>query len=181
VLTADTAVLEKPRRPARLSVPTMFNSISHHGLWVLDQDQARDFYVDKLGFQVTADVDLGFMRWLTVAPAQDPERHVLLELPGPPTMTEETAAQIRDLLTKGAMGLGMILTTDDCRETFDDLVAKGVDVTQEPTEQPYGIDCGIRDPFGNHIRISQPAAEMGEITDEVKQRWSGDLDEHEAP
>jgi uncharacterized glyoxalase superfamily protein PhnB len=152
----------------------MFDAITHHGIFVLDQDEALDFYVGKLGFEVADDVDLGFMRWLTVHLPSDPDRHVLLEKPGPPAMSEETAAEVRGLVTKGAMGLTLILTTDDCRRTFDELVAKGVEVTQEPTEQPYGIDCGVRDPFGNHIRVTQPAAEVGEITDEVKQRWADD-------
>jgi predicted enzyme related to lactoylglutathione lyase len=154
----------------------MFNAITHHGIYVLDQDEALEFYVGKLGFEVSADFDLGFMRWLTVNVPSDPERHILLEKPGPPMMSEETTAEVRNLVTKGAMGLSLILTTDDCRKTFDELKAKGVDVMEEPTEQPYGIDCAIRDPFGNHIRITQPAAEMGEITDEVKQRWAGDAD-----
>jgi uncharacterized glyoxalase superfamily protein PhnB len=157
----------------------MFNAISHSGIYVLDQDEALDFYVGKLGFEVSADVDLGFMRWLTVNVPSDPERHILLEKPGPPMMSEETTAQIRDLVTKGAMGLAFILTTDDCRKTFEELKAKGVDITQEPTEQPYGIDGGIRDPFGNQIRVSQPAAQPGEITDEVKRRWAGDADSND--
>jgi predicted enzyme related to lactoylglutathione lyase len=152
----------------------MFQTISHHGIFVLDQDQALDFYVGKLGFEVGDDVDLGFMRWLTVHLPSDPDRHILLEKPGPPAMSDEAAGEVRNLLTKGATGLAMILTTEDCRKTYDDLVAKGVEVTQEPTEQPYGIDCGIRDPFGNHIRVSQPAAVPGEITDDVKARWAGD-------
>jgi predicted enzyme related to lactoylglutathione lyase len=151
----------------------MFDAITHHGIFVLDQDEALDFYVGKLGFEVSADFDLGFMRWLTVFVPSDPERHILLEKPGPPALSDEAAAEVRGLVSKGASGLAMILSTADCRKTFDELVAKGVEVTQEPTEQPYGIDCGIRDPFGNHIRISQPAAEMGEITDEVKERWGG--------
>ena len=152
----------------------MLNSISITSLYVLDQDEALDFYVGKLGFEVSADVDLGFMRWLTINLPSDPERHILLERPGPPTMTDEVAAQVRDLLTKGAMGLSIILTTDDCRKTYEELKAKGVEFLDEPTEQPYGIDCGFRDPFGNQGRITQPAAEMGEITDEVKQRWAGE-------
>jgi predicted enzyme related to lactoylglutathione lyase len=152
----------------------MFDAITHHGIFVLDQDEALDFYVGKLGFEVADDVDLGFMRWLTVHLPSDPDRLVLLEEPGPPAISDETAAEVRSLVTKGAMGLAMILTTEDCRTTFDELVAKGVETTQEPTEQPYGIDCGIRDPFGNHIRITQPATKAGEITDEVKQRWADD-------
>jgi uncharacterized glyoxalase superfamily protein PhnB len=149
----------------------MFNAITHSGIFVLDQDQALDFYVGTLGMEVVDDVDLGFMRWLTVAVRGDRDRQLLLEKPGPPAMGDDAAEQVRDLVTKGAMGLACILTTDDCRKTYDQLMAKGVESTQEPTEQPYGIDCGIRDPFGNHIRITQPAETPGEITDEVIERW----------
>jgi uncharacterized glyoxalase superfamily protein PhnB len=152
----------------------MFNSISHSGIYVLDQDQALEFYAGKLGLEVTGDVDLGFMRWLTVAVPGNPDHHVLLQVPGPPMMSDDVAAQVRDLVTKGAMGLSLILSTDDCRRTYDELKAKGVEFLDEPTEQPYGVDCGFRDPFGNQGRISQPVAEPAEITDEVRQRWAED-------
>ncbi|AEW96084.1 MULTISPECIES: VOC family protein [Streptomycetaceae] len=133
----------------------MFNTITHSQIYVLDQDEALDFYVGKLGLEVAADVDLGFMRWLTVRVPGE-EREILLEKPGPPACSEETAAQIRDLVTKGAMGGWVILRTDDCRKTYETLLAKGVEFTEEPTERPYGIDCGLRDPFGNRLRIGQP-------------------------
>ncbi len=135
----------------------MPNAISHHSIFVLDQDQALDFYVEKLGFEVSADVDMGNMRWLTVNVPGDPDRHIVLERPGGPAMDDAAAEQVRDLLTKGATGLAFILSTDDCRKTYEDLVAKGVEFTSEPVEQFYGVDCGLRDPFGNHIRIVQPA------------------------
>jgi catechol 2,3-dioxygenase-like lactoylglutathione lyase family enzyme len=134
----------------------MFNSISHSGIFVLDQDEALEFYVGKLGLEVSADVDLGFMRWLTVSVPGNPDHNILLEQPGPPVMTDEAAGQVRDLVTKGAMGLALILTTDDCRKTYEELKAKGVEFLEEPTQQPYGIDCGFRDPFGNQGRITQP-------------------------
>lgn len=135
----------------------MFTGISHHSVYVLDQDQALDFYCGKLGFEVSADVDLGFMRWLTIALPAQPDRQIMLEVPGAPFVDEETAAQLRDLLTKDALGAAAILTTDDCRATYEDLRAKGVEFTEEPTERPYGIDCALRDPFGNPVRITQPA------------------------
>jgi predicted enzyme related to lactoylglutathione lyase len=124
----------------------MINAIRIHAVNVLDQDEALDFYVGKLGFEVTNDVDMGFMRWLT-------------------------AAQVRDLLTKGALGVAFVATTDDCRATYDELRAKGVEFSQEPVEQPYGIDCAFRDPFGNHIRLTQPVEGPIEITDEDRARW----------
>ncbi len=137
----------------------MFTGISIHNVYVLDQEEAVDFYVGKLGFEIVEDVDLGFMRWLTVGLPGQPDRRILLEVPGPPSHDEATAAQIRDLVTKGALGLAAILTTDDCRGTYERLRAEGVEFTEEPTEQPYGIDCALRDPFGNHIRIGQVNAQ----------------------
>jgi catechol 2,3-dioxygenase-like lactoylglutathione lyase family enzyme len=151
----------------------MFNAITHSGIFVLDQDQALDFYVGQLGMEVANDVDLGFMRWLTVRVPGQPAREVLLEKPGPPAMSEEAAAQVRDLLTKGALGLALILTTDDCRKTHAELSARGVEFTQEPLEQPYGIDCAIRDPFGNHIRISQPVGNIDAIDEKTWKDWAG--------
>lgn len=133
----------------------MYNSITRSQLFVLDQDQAKDFYVDTLGMEVATDLDLGFMRWLTVRLPGDPGREILLERPGPPAMDEETAAQVRELVTKGAMGGWLSITTDDAQATFETLKARGVDITDEPSPKPYGIDFGIRDPFGNAIRIGQ--------------------------
>ncbi|MFT4083602.1 MAG: hypothetical protein QM638_13545 [Nocardioides sp.] len=78
-------------------------------------------------------------------------RHLLLEVPGPPGHSEETAAQVRDLVTEGVLGVAAILTTDDCQRTYDELWAKDVEFTEEPTEEPYGVDCALRDPFGNHL------------------------------
>ena len=134
----------------------MFTSISITGVPVLDQDQALDFYVGKLGFQVTNDVDMGFMRWLTIALPSDPDRHLLLEVPGPPALDQQTAAQVRDLMTRGAMGLAFVVTTDDCHAAYRELVANGVEFSQQPTQQPYGIDAGFRDASGNHFRLAQP-------------------------
>jgi predicted enzyme related to lactoylglutathione lyase len=136
----------------------MFNAITHSQICVLDQNEAVDFYVGKLGLEVTADIDLGFMRWLTVGVPGDPERHILLEEPDAPKVSKETVEQVRDLVTKGAVGGHLIFGTDDCRKTFETLRDRGVEITEEPTERPYGIDCGMRDPFGNHIRFTQPHA-----------------------
>ena len=136
----------------------MFKSIAISQIYVLDQDQALDFYVGKLGLEVHTDADLGFMRWLTVNVPDDPGREILLEKPGGPYMDEKTIEQVRELLTKGASGGHLFFTVEDCRKAYQELLAKGCEFTQEPTEQPYGIDCGMRDPFGNHIRFSQPIA-----------------------
>jgi catechol 2,3-dioxygenase-like lactoylglutathione lyase family enzyme len=135
----------------------VLKSLAISQIYVLDQDKALDFYVGKLGLKVKDDQDLGFMRWLTVSVPGD-ERAILLERPGQPSMDDKTAAQVRDLVTKGRAGGHLFFITDDCRRTYDELKAKGVEFTEEPTERPYGIDCGLRDPFGNHIRFSQPTA-----------------------
>ena len=135
----------------------MLSSIRLSNVFVLDQDEALRFYVDKLGLEVATDDDLGFMRWLTVSVPGEPGRELLLERPGPPSMDDATAARVRELVTKGAAGW-VGFTTDDCRRTYEDLVARGVEFSQEPTEQSYGIDCALRDPFGNQIRIVQLAA-----------------------
>jgi len=134
----------------------MFTAITHSQIYVLDQDAALDFYVGKLGLEVNADVNFGPMRWLTVNVPGHPERQILLEKPGAPALSEETAQQVRELLTKGATGGHLIFSTDDCRKTYETLLGLGVEFTDEPTERPYGIDCGLRDPFGNSIRFTQP-------------------------
>jgi uncharacterized glyoxalase superfamily protein PhnB len=136
----------------------MLKSITISHVWVLDQDQALEFYVGKLGLEVKQDLPLGFMRWLTVGVPGDPGREILLELPGPPSMDDATSQQVRELVSKGATGFTVGFTTDDCKKTYETLVAKGVEFTQEPVERFYGIDIGLRDPFGNHIRITQQAA-----------------------
>ncbi len=135
----------------------MYNHINISHVFVLDQDEALDFYVNKLGLELGADVDFGPMRWLTVRVPGDPAREILLELPGPPGMDEESGRLTRELVTKGATGFTFGLTTDDCQKTYETLRDRGVEFTQEPTQQPYGIDCGARDPFGNHFRIVQLA------------------------
>src|SRR3981081_4660547 len=135
----------------------MLKAINISHVWVLDQEEALDFYVGKLGLEVKSDIPLGFMRWLTVGIPGDSSREILLELPAPPSLDEASARQVRELVSKGATGFCVGFTTDDCQKTYETLLAKGVEFTQEPVERFYGIDCGLRDPFGNAIRISQMA------------------------
>jgi catechol 2,3-dioxygenase-like lactoylglutathione lyase family enzyme len=135
----------------------MLKAINISHVWVLDQEEALDFYVGKLGLEVKNDIPMGFMRWLTVGVPGDSTREILLELPAPPSMDEASAGQVRELISKGATGFTVGFTTDDCQKTYETLLARGVEFTQEPVERFYGIDCGLRDPFGNAIRISQMA------------------------
>jgi catechol 2,3-dioxygenase-like lactoylglutathione lyase family enzyme len=127
-------------------------------IYVLDKDEALDFYVNKLGLEKGNDVRQGDYRWLTVRVPGQPgteATEVSLEQPGPPLHDEATAAQLRELISKGALG-GLVLITDDAHGLYDKLKKRGVtDFTQEPTEHFYGTDMGVRDPFGNPIRILQ--------------------------
>lgn len=138
-----------------VSVAAMLKRITHTFVNVLNQDEALDFYVGKLGMVVHTDADLGEMRFLTVTTPDQPDVELVLMLPGPPAYDDATSAQIRELVAKGA-GSGIIFETDDCRGTYEELRAQGVEFTQEPTERFYGIDAGLRDPFGNPIRFTQP-------------------------
>jgi catechol 2,3-dioxygenase-like lactoylglutathione lyase family enzyme len=133
----------------------MLKNIRLTQIFVLDQDEALDFYVGKLGLEVATDQDLGFMRWLTVRLPGETDREILLETPGPPAMDDATAEQVRELVSKGATGGWIGFSTDDCRKTYAALQERGVEFTEEPTERSYGIDCALRDPFGNAIRITQ--------------------------
>ena len=132
-------------------------------IYVLDKDEALSFYVDKLGLEKATDVRQGDYRWLTIrVPGEQVE--VSLEQPGPPLHDEATADQLRELITKGALG-GLVFITDDAFGLYETLKSRGVtDFTQEPTEHFYGTDMGIRDPFGNPIRILQQGKRAKEAT-----------------
>jgi predicted enzyme related to lactoylglutathione lyase len=138
---------------------TMLKQLTNVQVWVHDQDEALAFYTDKLGLELRDDVtvpEMGNFRWLTVGvPGQPDVAIVLMAVPGPPVFDEETRALIHALLAKGASG-GLFFTTDDCRATYEELSKRGVEFTQEPTQQPYGIDAGLRDPSGNAMRMVQP-------------------------
>ncbi len=122
-------------------------------IFVLDQDAALDFYVGVLGLEVATDQDLGFMRWLTVRVPGDTDREILLERPGPPAHDPATETQVRELVSKGAGGGWLAFQTADVDAAHDELVAQGVEITQPPTDMDYGRDFGLRDPFGNNLRI----------------------------
>lgn len=136
-------------------------TLSHTTIWVLDQDAAKTFYTEKLGFEVRADVVMGAefegagqgIRWLTVGPADQPGVEIIL---GDPAMghDEESTEQIRALVAKGALGAG-VWATDDCRKTHETLSARGVVFLQEPTERPYGIEAVFRDDSGNWFSLTQ--------------------------
>jgi uncharacterized glyoxalase superfamily protein PhnB len=132
--------------------------IANAQLWVHDQDEALAFYTEKLGMEVRSDVtlpEMGNFRWLTVSPAdQEDVAIVLMAIPGPPMMDEETTQQVEGLVAKGFAGT-VFLTTDDCRADYQQLKTRGVEFSEAPEERPYGIDCGFRDPSGNSIRLTE--------------------------
>jgi catechol 2,3-dioxygenase-like lactoylglutathione lyase family enzyme len=153
-----TAALEKTSPAAARSVPAMSYRITHVNQWVHDQDEALAFYTEKLGMELREDVtlpELGGFRWLAVGPPNQPDVALaLLAIPGPPMFDEETAGHLRDLVAKGAAG-GLFFATDDLNDLYGQLKDRGVEIVQEPTEQPYGIDMAVRDPSGNQIRLAQ--------------------------
>jgi predicted enzyme related to lactoylglutathione lyase len=137
---------------------TMLKQLTNVQVWVHDQDEALAFYTEKLGLELRDDVtvpELGNFRWLSVGvPGQPDVAIVLMAVPGAPVFDEETRGQIMALMSKGAAS-GLFFATDDCRASYEELSKRGVEFSQEPTEQPYGIDAGFRDPSGNQMRMVQ--------------------------
>jgi uncharacterized glyoxalase superfamily protein PhnB len=121
-----------------------------------DPDAALAFYRDTLGFEVRNDVGYGGMRWITVGPAAQPGTSIVLHPPAVgPGITDEERRTVREMMAKGTYAT-IILATDDLDGAFERLQARGAEVVQEPTEQPYGVrDCAFRDAAGNHVRINQ--------------------------
>jgi catechol 2,3-dioxygenase-like lactoylglutathione lyase family enzyme len=135
----------------------MLKQLSYVQVWVHDQDEALAFYTEKLGMELREDVtvaEMGNFRWLSVGIPGQETSITLMAIPGPPVFDEETRDQIKKLLAKGASG-GLFFTTDDAQKSYEELKSRGVEFTQEPTEQPYGIDAGFRDVSGNHFRLTQ--------------------------
>ncbi|MEV6415931.1 VOC family protein [Kribbella sp. NPDC051718] len=127
----------------------MITNVSLITVYVHDIDEAKAFYTEKLGFALGQDITAGEFRWCTVHQADHPELHVVLMLPGPP-MDPESAESIRRIMAKGSMH-GFGINTDDCRKTFAELVAKGVEYIQEPSDRPYGVEAVLRDNSGNWL------------------------------
>ena len=132
--------------------------IANAQVWVHDQDEALEFYTKTLGMEVRVDVtvpEMGDFRWLTVGPpGQDDVSIVLMAIPGPPMIDDQTAQQIRDLMGKGFAGT-VFLTTDDVRTDYEQLRSRGLEFTEQPEARPYGIDAEFRDPSGNSFRLTQ--------------------------
>ena len=136
----------------------MLKQLSNVQVWVHDQDEALAFYTEKLGLELREDVtvpEMGNFRWLSVGvPGQPDVAITLMAVPGPPVFDPETREKIMDLMARGAAS-GLFFSSDDVQGTYEALKSRGVEFQQEPTEQPYGIDAGFRDPSGNQMRVAE--------------------------
>jgi predicted enzyme related to lactoylglutathione lyase len=133
----------------------MIEKLSHTSVYVLDQDSALAFYRDKLGFEVRNDNRMEGFRWITVGPKTQPGLElILMPIAESPMMPAETAAKLRDLVKRGTFGIG-VFETSDCRKTFEELKAKGVEFMAEPTERFYGIEALMKDDSGNWFSMCQ--------------------------
>ena len=132
----------------------MISRLSHVTIFVRDQESAKRFYTEKLGFELRTDQALGAFRWLTVGPAAQPDLELVLLQPGPPLHDQETSRRMIELMDRGAMG-GGVFETDDCRATFEELQARGVEFLKPPTERAYGVEATFRDDSGNWFSLTQ--------------------------
>jgi predicted enzyme related to lactoylglutathione lyase len=129
--------------------------MSHTSVYVLDQDRAKAFYTEKLGFEVREDQTMGEFRWLTVSPKGQPDLEIVLMPLRPGHMMDEaTVKTMRGLVEAGRFGAG-VLETDDCKRTYEELKTKGVQFSQPPTERPYGIEALLKDDSGNWFSMTQ--------------------------
>jgi catechol 2,3-dioxygenase-like lactoylglutathione lyase family enzyme len=135
---------------------TMISKMSHAAIFVLNQQAALEFYRDKLGFEVRTDATMdGGYRWLTVGPKDQPDFEIILMEPNPGYILDEAAAnQVRDLVQRGKLG-GGVFDTVDCKATYEELSAKGVEFLSPPAEQPWGIGAVFKDNSGNWFSLSQ--------------------------
>jgi predicted enzyme related to lactoylglutathione lyase len=133
----------------------MILRLAYSHIYVLDQERAKAFYTEKLGFEVRDDVTLGDFRWLTVAPKTQPDAAiVLMPLKETHLMDADDVRALKKLLEKGVLG-GGVLDVDDCQKTYEELKAKGVVFAREPKEMPYGVEALMRDDSNNFFSVTQ--------------------------
>jgi catechol 2,3-dioxygenase-like lactoylglutathione lyase family enzyme len=136
----------------------MITRMNHVSVFVLDQNSAYEFYVNKLGFKVNTDAEMGpGMRWLTVNPPEQPELEIALMAINEGMMfKKESAAQMRELVSKGTFGFG-VFQCDNLLVTYEELKAKGVEFTKAPTQEFYGFEALFKDDSGNWFSLGQKA------------------------
>jgi predicted enzyme related to lactoylglutathione lyase len=133
----------------------MIQRISHSSVFVLDQDRAKAFYTQKLGFELREDVTMGSFRWLTVSPPGQPDFELVLMALRPSAMMDQaTVDTITAMVERGTFG-GAVLATADCRKTYEELKARGVEFAQPPAERPYGVEAVLKDDSGNWFSMTQ--------------------------
>jgi predicted enzyme related to lactoylglutathione lyase len=133
----------------------MITRQTHTTVYVIDQDRAKAFYTQQLGFEVRDDAKLGSFRWLTVAPPTQPDHCIILMGLAPTQfMDAETVATIRKLVENGVLG-GGVLECDDIHRTHRELEDRGVTFLSPPKEMPYGIEAVFRDDSGNFFSLGQ--------------------------
>jgi predicted enzyme related to lactoylglutathione lyase len=134
----------------------MIQRLSHASIYVLDQQRAKQFYTEKLGFELRHEVTMGSFTWLTVGPKGQPDLElVLMPIAPSPHMDQETCELLRKLVGKGVLGAG-VFATSDCQKTYEELKAKGVEFVQPPSERPYGLEALLKDDSGNWFSMTQP-------------------------
>ncbi|WP_328583084.1 VOC family protein [Streptomyces sp. NBC_00370] len=148
----------------------MIKGLAIATVWVLDHDRAKEFYTEKLGFELRTDMTMGEggMRWLTVGAKDQPDVTLTLMVPGAPAMDEESAEAVRKLVAKGVLGAG-VLATDDIHGDYATLKARGVEFLQPPQERPYGTEAILRDDSGNWFSFTQ-ARQSGDL--DLDKEWS---------
>lgn len=133
----------------------MIKKLSHATIYVTNQEEAKKFYTEKLGFEVRTDVTMEGFRWLTVGPKTQPDMEIVLMEPKPGFMFDEaTVKNIRELIQKGAMGAG-VFDTENCNATYEELKSKGVEFLSPPQERPYGVEAIFKDNSGNWFSLTQ--------------------------
>jgi predicted enzyme related to lactoylglutathione lyase len=132
----------------------MISRLSHATIYVKDQQRAKQFYTEKLGFEVRTDQTMGDFRWITVGPKTQPDLEIVLMKPGAPMWDAETTQKIFDLMDRGAMGAG-VFETDDCHKTYEELKKRGVEFLSPPKERPYGVEATFKDDSGNWFSLTQ--------------------------
>lgn len=133
----------------------MITNLAITTVWTTDQERSRDFFTDKLGFEIRDDIEMGEgMRWITVGVPGQPDVMLALMRTTGPGLDPESAEALTTLVSKGVLGAGAF-HTDDCRATYEKLRARGVDFVQEPQERPYGIEAIFRDDSGNWYSLTQ--------------------------
>ena len=132
----------------------MIVKLTHATVYVLDQDRARAFYTDKLGFEVRDDARMGDFRWLTVGPKTQPDVRIILMPVKGPTTSAEAAAALRVAVESGALG-GGVLECEDIHSTYEDLRARGVEFPSPPKQMPYGLAAVFKDDSGNYFSLSE--------------------------